>query len=280
MRNNSLSPLRYRTNFILKLIFLVLFLALLLLLMRTIYKFAYTNLWRPVTLSGSPTLALSPPADRRVWRFSAGELRSYHPDQAAVMLLPTRTPSEIDLDGDGAPETFNLSNGRLEIGRVETPAWRSPVGWEVTQAAPADLNRDALPEAVLLVWRAFQPWPIDRYLPHPGRIDSFHDSAGRSCHLILIGWKEGAYRELWAGSALADPLHAFAAADLDGDGHQELIALEAAYTDPPGSPARALTAWEWNGFGFTLLDRVKGAFQRMQISGGQDGQGDVYIETE
>jgi hypothetical protein len=82
-----------------------------------------------------------------------------------------------------------------------------------------------------------------------------------SCHLILIGWQRGTYRELWAGSALADPLQSFLASDLDGDGRQELLALESRYTDPSAASARALTTWEWNGFGFTLLARQPGRYR-------------------
>jgi hypothetical protein len=203
----------------------------------------------------SPTPAL------RFWRFSNGGLHSFERNQAAASLSATTLPPGIDLDQDGVIESLQLAEGRLEIAQAALPAWRSPEGWEVIQAIQADLNRDAAPEAALLVWRPFQSWRVDRYLPHPRRISTFHDSAGRSCPVFLIGWKEGAFRELWAGSALADPLRALAAADLDGDGTQELTALEAAYDDPPQAPARALTAWVWNGFGFTLLDRVEGSFQ-------------------
>ena len=93
-----------------------------------------------------------------------------------------------------------------------------------------------------------------------------------SCHLILIGWQRGTYRELWAGSALADPLRDFTAADLDGDGWQELVALEGRYADPVSVPAHALTAWEWNGFGFTLLARQSGAFREVSAVTASEGQ--------
>ena len=99
------------------------------------------------------------------------------------------------------------------------------------QAQISDLNRDGGPEATLLVWRPFQPWPVDQWLPHGGRIESFHDDQGNSCHIILIGWRGSAYGELWAGSALAGPVRSFAAADLNGDGSQELLTLEGSYAE-------------------------------------------------
>ncbi len=120
-----------------------------------------------------------------------------------------------DLDGDGKVEVLDLERGRLTILEDGKPDWQSPAGWDVRQASVADLNADGQLEAVLLVWRNFSPWPIDRFLPNPGRISGFQDTRGRSCSIILIGWRDGSYREAWAGSALAEPVKAFAAADLD-----------------------------------------------------------------
>lgn len=163
--------------------------------------------------------------------------------------LPRHAAAQADLDEDERIETVSLDGGRAFIRCGRTVLWVSDPDWAVVQAEVTDLDQDGKPEVALLLWREFSPWPIDAYLPYPGRIASFHDSSGRACHLILIGWRRGAFREVWAGSALADPLLSFAAADLDGDERQELIALEARYD---AAPARALTVWEWNGFGFSL----------------------------
>ncbi len=121
------------------------------------------------------------------------------PTDAAQILSPVQN----DLDGDSQPETLSLAGGRAAILSGEQTAWQSPAAWQVTQAALSDLNGDSAPEAVLLVWRPFQPWPVDRWLPHGGHISDFHNAEGRSCHIILIGWQYGRYKELWAGSALA-----------------------------------------------------------------------------
>ncbi|MEJ2600537.1 MAG: VCBS repeat-containing protein [Anaerolineales bacterium] len=170
-----------------------------------------------------------------------------------------------DLNADGQPENLRLEDGRVQIMQDSQAAWRSPADWQVTQALIGDLDGDGRPEVDLLVWRPFRPWPVDRFLPYGGRIDVFQDSQGRSCHLILIAWRDGAFRERWAGSALAEPLRSFAAVDLDGDGRQELVALETAYDDPPSSPARALSVWSWNGFGFSLLARQNGPFRQLAV---------------
>ena len=119
------------------------------------------------------------------------------------------------------------------------------------------------PEATLLVWRPFKPWPVDTWLPHGGRISSFHDANGLSCHMILIGWKQDAFREVWAGSAMADPVDSFVAADLTGNGKQYLVTLEGKYDDVASAPARRLKVWEWNGFGFTVVNELEESFSLM-----------------
>jgi hypothetical protein len=178
----------------------------------------------------------------------------------------------VDLDKDGQPEIVTLQEGKVEILSNGWRAWSSPAEWEVVQAEITDLNNDGNPEVTLLVWRAFSPWPIDAFIPHPGRIQDFHDQEHRSCHLILIGWSRDAYRELWAGSALADPLSAFTAIDINRDGRQELAALESRY-NASFFATRSITVWEWNGFGFTLLTRgPKGYFHSLNTIRTSTGQ--------
>jgi hypothetical protein len=201
-------------------------------------------------LTAALSLILLSPARLEVWQLSADRLTTTRFPASATPLTPVMT---ADLEPDGETESVTLAAGRAAIQRAGQTLWESPAPWRVTQAAITDLNQDAQLEVALLVWRPFAPWPIDSYLPHPGRISGFHDSRGQSCHLILIGWHQQMYTELWAGSAMADPLTAFATADLDGDGRQELAALESRYN--ASGPAQFVTVWEWNGFGFTLVAR-------------------------
>lgn len=173
---------------------------------------------------------------------------------APPIVQPEPVRLTADLDSNGTTEVLDLQDGVATIQQEDNVVWRSPADWSVVDAQIADLNRDGNPEAVLLLWREFAPWPIDRYLVYPGRIEGFHDKAGQSCHLILIGWFKGDYREFWAGSAQVDPFTSFRAFDLNNDGSQELLALEGTYEETFPSN-HALTVWEWNGFGFSLLSR-------------------------
>ena len=43
--------------------------------------------------------------------------------------------------------------------------------------------------------------------------------------------------------------------NLYGDGLQELVAWESDYSDLSFFPPRTRATWQWNGFGFDLLDR-------------------------
>jgi hypothetical protein len=209
-------------------------------------------------------LALSgvSPVPLRAWRYDFQGFSRQPIPYLPLALAPLTTG---DLNGDGIQEEISTRDSRAEIRTAGVVAWRSPEGWLVKQAILADLNLDGRLEAVLLVWRDFRPWPVDQFMPNGGRIAGFHNPQGESCHLVLIGWKKTGYGELWAGSALAEPLLKIAAIDLNEDGEQELAVLESDYQDPPGYPARAFSAWEWNGFGFSLLARAKGKFRQLQV---------------
>ncbi len=198
-------------------------------------------------------------------------------------LLPINPRTRADLDRDGLEEDLILTAGRLTIASAGRTVWQSPSSWQVAQAAITDLNQDGIPEATLLVWRPFQPWPVDRWLPHGGRIDGFHDEAGDSCHIILVGWLGERWGEIWAGSALAEPVRAFAVADLEGDGVQDLLTLEGSYTDPRPSLAalsdqvagRKIKAWDWNGFGFSVVSMIAGDFHKLALV--RTGSGQILI---
>ena len=234
---------------------------------------------KPVFLAGLILCLLvqTSPVPLRALELGPGGLA---PAPLPVGFTPLALPANADFNHDGLPESLQLARGRLTIFSASRPVWQSPAGWTVVQAGITDLNRDGVPEATLLVWRPFRPWPVDQWLPYGGRIAGFHTAQGDSCHIILIGWRGREYGELWAGSALAEPVRAFAVADLNGDHLQELVTLESTYADstPPPNffasslPARSLKVWEWNGFGFSVVSTIEGAFNKMALVQVKDGR--------
>ncbi len=179
--------------------------------------------------------------------------------------IPLNPPLQADFNQDGISERLVLTGGALTVFSGSESVWQSPTGWTVTQAEITDLNRDGTPEATLLVWRPFRPWPVDQWLPYGGRIANFQNGDGYSCHIILIGWRGNKYGELWAGSALAEPVKSFTVADLNGDNAQELVTLEGMYSDSRSAPGRAIKVWEWNGFGFSVVSVIKGMFYKLAL---------------
>lgn len=220
-------------------------------------------------------LANLSPSFISIWRYDGSSL---HQVDMAEMISPRAVvtpPLSATLSGEEyclfhADEKVTIKPCGSQSG---APSWSSPDSWQVKEALFSDLNLDGEEEIALLVWRPFKPWPVDRFMPHGGRNSTFHDEKGMSCQIILIGLVDGVFRERWAGSALAAPVHSVIAADLDGDGLQELAALEYAYEGNPD--LAAITVWVWNGFGFSLETRQNGPYASLLVT--QTNSGNLLL---
>jgi hypothetical protein len=208
------------------------------------------------------------PAPIHAWELVGESLQTARFSSEEASIAP---PRQADFDGDGKMETLELRDGQASIVTNGQLRWQSPAGWEIRQAGLGDLNHDGAIEAVLLVWRPFRPWPVDEWLPNGGRIANFHNASGESCQIIMIGWSRGSFRERWAGSALAEPVSAFSLVDLNQDRKEELVTLDTTYAAGKDDPADMLKVWEWNGFGFSLVSSVQGAFSEIQAVRADDG---------
>jgi poly-gamma-glutamate capsule biosynthesis protein CapA/YwtB (metallophosphatase superfamily) len=146
---------------------------------------------------------------------------------------------EIDLTGDGVAERVRRIDEQVVVYQGGAEAWRSPPEWRVVDLALGDPNDDGRGELLLALWKP--------------------DDAGVSCsHPFIIGYREGMYRILWGGSAVSDPIHEVALGDVNGDGVQELIVLDAW---GEGSQS-AVSVWRWHGWGFSLIWRSEGGRYR------------------
>lgn len=222
--------------------------------------------WRMLFL-GIACLVLVSPVNVSLFSTQNGSRQGFSAEISGVGVShPDRSE---DLNQDGIQECVRLVQETLVIYACadlsQAPLWQSPADWKVAGWTFSDLNQDGLPEITLFTWRKFAPWPVDKTMPSSGRINNFHDQQGNSCHVILIGWKKGDFRELWAGSALADPVLSLLAVDVDGDGAQELVTIEGKYQQNKLFRSGALAIWKWNGFGFSLFQRMEGSFRRVAV---------------
>jgi hypothetical protein len=150
-----------------------------------------------------------------------------------------------DLTGDGVPEQVRMVDEQVVITHHGVEAWRGLPEWRVVDMALGDPNDDGRPELLLALWK---PDAEDELRSHP----------------FIVGYREGAYRVLWGGSAVADPIHEVELADVDGDGVQEMIVLE------EQSDEHAIAIWRWHGWGFSLVWRSPpGSYRDLALTSGQ-----------
>ena len=140
-----------------------------------------------------------------------------------------------------------------------------PAGWDVRASAYADVTGDGAPECVLSVWRPWADWPIAWWSSRPSPIVLNRDRRGDSAHIaVLRPLPGGAYRNVWVGSALFQPVTALTVRP-DGT----LATLETTYARGRQSSSVALSLWRWTGFGFGLVQRQ--AVQATTLQVGADG---------
>jgi hypothetical protein len=135
-----------------------------------------------------------------------------------------------DLTGDGVAEQVRLEEQQVIVCRDGVEVWRGLPEWRVVDLALGDPNDDGRSELVLALWK---PDAADVPRSHP----------------FIIGYRQRAYRILWGGSAVADPIREVELGDVDGDGVQELIVLE------ERGDGCTVTVWRWHGWGFSLMWR-------------------------
>lgn len=134
----------------------------------------------------------------------------------------------IDLTGDGIPEQVRLAEGQVAVQRDGIEVWRGLPEWQVADLALGDPNDDGRGEILLALWK--------------------QDAGGEMrSHPFIVGYQAGAYRVLWGGSAVADPILEVELGDVDGDGVQEMIVLE------ERDSVRTVSIWRWHGWGFSLM---------------------------
>ncbi len=164
------------------------------------------------------------------------------------------TAGSLDLTGDGLAEGVRLVAERVTVSRDGVDLWTSPAEWRVVDLALGDPDDDGRGDMLLAFWRA----------------DA--EGAPRN-HPFVVGYRQGMYRTLWGGSAVADPILEVELGDLDGDGVQELVVLEGAE-----GGRSAVTVWRWHGWGFSLLWRGPAGYYRdVTLVPGEGGRAVISV---
>lgn len=166
--------------------------------------------------------------------------------------LPNTPPpeNELEISRDDVHLQLVLEEGTLQVYDGDRHVWTSDASWDVRKMLLADPNNDSQQELVFVLWKPFAPQPTLLYEDFGFQLP-FDEGSLRN-HLFLYGRRDGEWRALWCSSPVPDPILDIAVGDVNGDGANELAVLEGSYADGSDKPARHVTVWRWNGWGFTL----------------------------
>lgn len=200
--------------------------------------------WRPIAIadSGQPSFAQGTRFTEGLSRLGDAARRGL----TAFSALPSDGPGAQDVIVDGQALSVRSEEGRLTIASGTSRLWSSPDDWWIDSFRLADLDRDGRTDLAMSVWK---PGNYGSSKPFWAK----QDDAIRN-HFFLFRIAASGASPIWQSSNLAAPNCWFEAADLDGDGFQELAVGEGAYAE--GScETRHLAAWGWSGWGFENLWR-------------------------
>ncbi len=135
---------------------------------------------------------------------------------------------QIDLTGDGLPETVRRQGTQITIFQDSTAVWQSPADWRVVDVALGDPNDDGRGEMMLAIWR--------------------RDGAGyERSQPYIVGYRGGVYDLLWGGRPVVDPIQELELGDVDGDGVPELVVI----SQLAAGEGKVVSVWQWQGWTFS-----------------------------
>lgn len=197
------------------------------------------------------------PVDPPVYAFAFAGRDLYAPVTSTVRVSTPHSfvSGSVDLTGDGVDEFVTVRGGRLQIHAGDHRVWESDPSWRTVDAALGDPNNDGRYEALVVFEKK--------------------DAVGRlRSQPFVVGYRRGLFGTWWGGSPVENPLREVELADSDGDGRQELLAIETL-----ADGLTRVAVWRWHGWGFSLIwaDEA-GVFEglsAMDVTG--DGRPDIVV---
>lgn len=185
---------------------------------------------RPRLLSpeeAAPLLARIVPPPLRIG-FACEEMECLAVDVPQTAVSGQFFSGQIDLTGDGVPETVRRQGAQITIFQKGTAVWQSPTAWRVVDVALGDPNDDGRGEIMLAIWR--------------------RDGAGyERSQPYIVGYRGGVYDLLWGGRPVVDPIEEMELGDVDGDGVAELVVI----TQLAAGEGEVVSVWQWQGWTFS-----------------------------
>lgn len=180
--------------------------------------------------------------------------------------------AEVNLDNDLTKESYILVNGRLTISENSKIVWQSSSEWWIDNFILADSNNDGIVDINLSLWKAgnfgsSKPFWVKE-----------NDMSVKN-HFFVLDFMNGAVKQVWGSSNLAEPNCEFQIADIDNDEKNDLIVIEGDYSQKPKCSGNYVAVWKWNDWGFSNEWRSeKGNFSGIEIEK-IDGKSYIVVDT-
>lgn len=138
------------------------------------------------------------------------------------------------LGGPGSSRGESLAAFSLTGGRIEKLLIHEDQGFNPWKIRAQDIDGDLYLDICVGVWKKTR-----------------FSSVARNC-LFVYGWDGKQLLPKWLGSSLSSPFVDFEFLDIDGDGSEELLALEA-----QRDGRKRIMSYRWNDFGFEGIGVVR-----------------------
>lgn len=205
------------------------------------------------------------------WNKNSGRYEKSDLDPTGAPILSKdnfQKNEHADSDGDGISEKYDLGDGRLTVWEDSRVLWQSDENWWVEDFFLADSDNDGKMNLNLSVWKSGD---FGKYKPFWVK----ENNPSVKNHFFVFILSNNNMKPVWQSSNLSAPNCRIMFSDLDGDGKNDLIALEGDYAQSPDCKGEYISVWKWNEWGFVNEWRSeKGEFNEIKT---YETEGKKYI---